>query len=62
MIQVERVGVEVWLKMEGLGYKVKFEGDCEVYLWCFNEEIMVQVKVLVGVDGLQLQVGKWVGM
>ena len=62
MTQAERAGVEVWLKTEGLGYKAKPEGDCEVYLRRFNEEITVQAKVLVGADGLQSQVGKWAGM
>ena len=62
MTQAERAGVEVWLKTEGLGYKARPEGDCEVYLRRFNEEITVQAKVLVGADGLQSQVGKWAGM
>ncbi|MEP6647144.1 MAG: NAD(P)/FAD-dependent oxidoreductase [Saprospiraceae bacterium] len=62
MTQAERAGVEVWLKTEGLGYKVNPDGTCTVFLKRFNEEINVQAKVLVGADGLQSQVGKWAGL
>jgi len=62
MTQAERAGVDVWLKTEGLGYKVNPDGTCTVFLKRFNEEINVQAKVLVGADGLQSQVGKWAGL
>jgi len=61
MTQAERAGVEVWLKTEGLGYQPNAQGNCEVKLRRFNEEIIIETKVLVGADGLQSQVGKWAG-
>ncbi|MFK8101145.1 MAG: geranylgeranyl reductase family protein [Saprospiraceae bacterium] len=62
MTAAERAGVEVWLKTEGLNYEVTSDGNCEVQLRRFNQEITVKTKVLVGADGLQSQVGKWAGL
>ncbi|MEM6966872.1 MAG: NAD(P)/FAD-dependent oxidoreductase [Bacteroidota bacterium] len=62
MTQAERAGVEVWLKTEGISYQPNPNGNCEVKLRRFNEEITVRAKVLVGADGLQSQVGKWAGL
>ncbi len=62
MTQAERAGVEVWLKTEGLNYEVTSDGNCEVQLRRFNQELTVKTKVLVGADGLQSQVGKWAGL
>ena len=62
MTAAERAGVEVWLKAEAIGYQPLANGDCEVKLRHFNEEITVRAKVLVGADGLQSQVGKWAGL
>ncbi len=62
MTMAERAGVEVMLKTEALGYQPLADGNCEVQLRHFNEEIRVQARVLVGADGLQSQVGKWAGL
>jgi digeranylgeranylglycerophospholipid reductase len=62
MTQAERAGTEVWLKTEGLGYAPRADGNCEVYLRQYNQELSVTTRVLVGADGLQSQVGKWAGL
>lgn len=58
----QRAGVDVWLKTEGLGYKPLINGNCEVVLRKFNNDITIRTKVLVGADGLQSQVGRWAGL
>jgi len=60
--QAERAGATIWLKTEALGYRVLNDGSCEVDLLKFNEPITVKVKVVVGADGVQSQVGKWAGI
>lgn len=62
MTLAQRAGAEVWLKTEGLGYKPLKNGNCEVVLRKFNNEITIRTKVLVGADGLQSQVGRWAGL
>ncbi len=62
MTQAERVGAEVWLKTEGLGYSVNGLESCAVHIRNFNKELTIHTKVLVGADGLQSQVGKWAGL
>ena len=62
MTLAERVGTEVWLKTNAIGYKPLEDGTCEVYLNRFNQDITVKAKVVVGADGLQSQVGKWANL
>ncbi|MCI5084135.1 MAG: NAD(P)/FAD-dependent oxidoreductase [Saprospiraceae bacterium] len=62
MTQAERAGAEVWLKTEGLGYQTTENGNCEIRMRRFNEELTITTKVVVGADGLQSQVGKWAGL
>ncbi len=62
MTLAERAGVETWLKTEALGYRPLDDGNCEVRLRRFNEEITLTCRVVVGADGLQSQVGRWAGL
>lgn len=58
----ERLGVEVWLKTEGIGYQVNDNQTCTVQLKRFNQKVNIDTNILVGADGLQSQVGRWAGL
>lgn len=62
MTMAERVGVEVWLKTEALGYTAQGNGKALLHLSRFGRPLTVQTDVIVGADGLQSQVGKWAGL
>lgn len=62
MTLAERAGAEVWLKTEGLGYRVIDDHHCVVRLMRYGDELEVKCRVVVGADGLQSQVGKWAGL
>jgi digeranylgeranylglycerophospholipid reductase len=62
MTMAERVGVEVWLKTEALGYIPQADGVAVIHLKRFGQRLDVRTRVIVGADGLQSQVGKWAGL
>ena len=62
MTLAERAGAEVWLKTTALTYTPRADGDCDVHLQRYNQELRVRCKVVVGADGLMSQVGRWAGL
>ena len=62
MTMAERVGVDVWLKTEAVGFTAQEDGTAVVHLKQFGQAVDVQTSVIVGADGLQSQVGKWAGL
>ena len=62
MTLAERVGADVWLKTEALGYTPDGDGTAKVRLNRFGQEVTLRTRVIVGADGLQSRVGKWAGL
>ena len=62
MLQARHAGAEVWLKTEAIGYTSRGDGTVAVRVKRFGVEQIVRVRVVVGADGIQSQVGKWAGL
>ncbi len=62
MTEAERAGAEVWLKTEGLDYTFDpAQGGC-LRVRRFNQEFEIRTHLLVGADGLQSNVARWLGI
>lgn len=60
--QAQQAGAEVHLKTEAVSLSFREDGKAEVELKQFNTVHRICATVVVGADGIQSQVGKWVGL
>jgi digeranylgeranylglycerophospholipid reductase len=60
--QAERAGAELWLKTEAMSIQSEGPNSAIVQLNVYGRPETVRTRVVVAADGVQSQVGKWVGL